>query len=60
VSILSRATSRPCRIACQACGSGELRFRGRTLLWFQEPAPAECDSCGRDVDRAVLSEERLA
>ena len=50
----SRATSRPGRIVCPACGSGELRFRGPTLLQFRRPALAECDSCGRNVDGAVL------
>jgi transcription elongation factor Elf1 len=55
VSVSSRATSRPGRIVCPACGSGELQFRGPTLLQFRGPALAECDSCGRDVDRAVLS-----
>jgi len=54
VSVSSRATSRPSRIVCPACGSGELRFRGPTLLRFRGPAPVECDSCGRDVDRTVL------
>jgi hypothetical protein len=54
VSVSSRATSRPDRIVCPACGSGELQFRGPTLLRFRGSALAECDSCGRDVDRAVL------
>ena len=51
----SRATSRPGRIVCPACGSGELQFREPTLLRFRGPTLAECDSCGRAVDRTVLS-----
>jgi transcription elongation factor Elf1 len=54
VRVPSRATSRPGRIVCPACGSGELQFRRPTLLRFRGPVLAECDSCGRDVDRAIL------
>jgi ribosomal protein L37AE/L43A len=46
VRVPSRATSKPGRILCPACGSGELRLRGAGL--------AGCDCCGRDVDGAVL------
>ena len=46
MSVSSRATSRPGRIVCPACGSWELRLRGAGL--------AGCDCCGRDVDGAVL------
>ncbi len=42
----SRATSRPGRIVCPACGSGELRFGGAGLVG--------CDRCGRNLDEAVL------
>ena len=54
VKVASRATSRPGRIVCPACGSGELRFRGPTPLRFRRPALVECDSCGHNVDGAVL------
>jgi hypothetical protein len=54
VSVSSRAASRPGRIVCPVCGSGELQFRRLTLLQFRGPALAECDSCGRNVDGAVL------
>jgi transcription elongation factor Elf1 len=54
VSVSSRAAFRPGRIICPACGSGQLQFRRLTLLQFRGPALAECDSCGRDVDGAVL------
>ncbi len=46
MSVSSRATSRPGRIVCPACGSGELRLRGAGLAGY--------DCCGRDVDGAVL------
>jgi transposase-like protein len=46
VKVPSHTTSRPDHISCPACGSGKLRVRGPTL--------AGCDSCGSDVDRAVL------
>jgi ribosomal protein L37AE/L43A len=46
VGVSSRAASRSGRIVCPACGSGELRLRGAGL--------ADCDSCGRDLDGAVL------
>jgi ribosomal protein L37AE/L43A len=46
VKVPSRVTSRPGRIVCPACGSGELRCRGAGL--------AGCDYCGCDLDKAVL------
>jgi hypothetical protein len=46
MKVPSRATSGPNYIVCPSCGRGELRTR--------EPDPAECDSCGRDVEAAVL------
>src|SRR5215217_5853557 len=46
VRVPSRATSRPGRIVCPACGFGELRFRGADL--------AGCDCCSRDLDKAIL------
>jgi ribosomal protein L37AE/L43A len=46
VSVSSRAVSRPGRIVCPACGSGELRLR--------EAGLAGCVSCGRDLEGAVL------
>ena len=41
-----RATSKPNSIICPACGRGELGTRGLDL--------AECDSCRRDIEGAVL------
>jgi ribosomal protein L37AE/L43A len=46
MNVPSRATSRPNSIVCPACGRGELGTRGLDL--------AECNSCGRDVEGAVL------
>ena len=46
MSVSSRAVSRPGRIVCPACGSGELRLR--------EAGLAGCVSCGRDLEGAVL------
>jgi ribosomal protein L37AE/L43A len=54
VNVSSRETSKPGRVVCPVCGSGELRFRGPALLWFRSPALVECDSCGHNVDEAVL------
>ena len=54
MNVSSRETSRPGRIVCPVCGSGELRFRGPTLLRFRSSALVECDSCGHNVDEAVL------
>jgi transcription elongation factor Elf1 len=54
VSVSSRETSKPGRIVCPVCGSGELRFRWPTLLRFRSSALVECDFCGHNVDEAVL------
>ena len=54
MNVSSHVTSKPGRIVCPVCGSGELRFRGPTLLRFRSPALVECDSCGHNVDEAVL------
>ena len=42
----SRATSKPNSIVCPECGCGELEVRGPDL--------AECESCGRAFNGAVL------
>jgi ribosomal protein L37AE/L43A len=47
MTVPSRAASKPDSIVCPACGRGELRTRGPSDL-------AECDSCARDVEGAVL------
>lgn len=44
----SSTTSRPDRLLCPACGSGELR-RQEPHVWL-----ALCDSCGSTFDRGVL------
>lgn len=54
MSVSSRETSKPGRIVCPVCGSGELRFRWPTLLRFRSSALVECDFCGHNVDEAVL------
>ena len=54
VNVSSRETSKPGRIVCPVCGSGELRFREPTLLQFRSSALVDCDSCGHNVDEAVL------
>ncbi len=46
MKIPSRAISKPNSIVCPACGRGELGTRGPDL--------AECDSCGREVEGALL------
>jgi ribosomal protein L37AE/L43A len=46
MKIPSRAISKPNSIVCPACGRGELDTRGLDL--------AECDSCGREVEGALL------
>jgi hypothetical protein len=45
VIVPSRATSRPGRIVCPACGSGKLRVRAGL---------AGCDCCDCDRDKAIL------
>src|SRR3712207_4556686 len=46
MKVPSCAMSRPSSIVCPSCGCGELKA--------QELDLAECDSCGRDVEGAVL------
>jgi ribosomal protein L37AE/L43A len=44
--VTSRTMSRPNRIVCLACGSGELQLRGLE--------PARCDVCGLSVEDAMF------